>query len=148
MRRETGKILKPIRPINQRKYKENISLFQVETLEEFPEFTYSELIKDVKLIDVLWFSKEKLKFPVKIFEVVDSIGTLPKSLSRCLQLQNFNVEMFIVAPKEHETKCKNEMNKKIYNEFRDKFKFMDYNSVKRWYELAKEKDDLKFSEFV
>src|SRR3989338_11605572 len=62
-------------PDKSKKYKENIHLFQIQTLTEVPEFTYSELINDIKWIDVLWFSKERLKFPIKIFEVIDSIGT-------------------------------------------------------------------------
>ena len=135
-------------PDKSKKYKENIHLFQIQTLTEVPEFTYSELINDVKWIDVLWFSKEKLKFPIKLFEVVDSIGTLPKALSRCLQLKNFNVEIFIVAKKEDEEKCKIEINKQIYNEFRNRIRFIDYGLVKKWYQLAKEKEELKFLEVV
>ena len=133
-------------PDKSRKYKENIYLFQIQTLREVPEFTYHELIKDIKWIDVLWFSRETLKFPIKIFEVIDSLGTLSKSLSRCLQLRNFNVEIFIVAPKEYENKYNNEINKQLYNEFRNRFRFIDYDLVKKWYKLAKEKEELRFLE--
>lgn len=135
-------------PDKSKRYKENIHLFQVQTLTEVPEFTYGELIKDIKWIDVLWFSKEKLKFPIKIFEVIDSIGTLSKSLSRVLQLKNFNVEIFIVAPKEFEKKCKAEINKQIYNEFRNRLRLIDYDLVKEWYKLAIEKEELKFLEII
>lgn len=135
-------------PDKSKKYKENIHLFQIQTLREVPEFTYPELIRDIKWIDVLWFSKEKLKFPIKIFEVVDSIGTLSKSLSRCLQLRNFNIEIFIVAPKEYEIKYNNEINKQLYNEFRNRFRFIDYDLVKKWYKLAIEKEKLRFLEVI
>ncbi|MEN7981853.1 MAG: hypothetical protein ABFQ65_00200 [Nanoarchaeota archaeon] len=135
-------------PDKSRKYKENIHLFQIQTLREIPEFTYPELIGDIKWIDVLWFSKETLKFPIKIFEVIDSIGTLSKSLSRCLQLRNFNVEIFIVAPKEYKCKYNKEINKQLYNEFRNKFRFIDYDLVKKWYKLAKEKEELRFLEVI
>lgn len=147
---ETGnrEKFKTYTPDKSKKYKENIHLFQIQTLTEVPEFTYSELINDIKWIDVLWFSKEKLKFPIKIFEVIDSIGTLSKSLSRVLQLKNFNVEIFIVAPKEFEGKCKAEINKQLYNEFRGRFRFIDYETVKKWYKLAIEKEKLKFLEVI
>lgn len=135
-------------PDKSKKYKENIHLFQIQTLREVPEFTYPELIRDIKWIDVLWFSKETLKFPIKIFEVVDSIGTLSKSLSRCLQLKNFNIEIFIVAPKEYENKYNNEINKQLYNEFRNRFRFIDYDLVKKWYKLAIEKEKLRFLEVI
>ena len=142
---ETGNIgeFETYTPDKSKKYKEDIHLFQIQTLNEVPEFTYPELINDIKWIDVLWFSKEKLRFPIKIFEVIDSIGTLAKSLSRCLQLKNFNVEIFIVAPKEYENKYNAEINKQLYNEFRKRFKFIDYEFVKRWYNLAKEKKELE-----
>lgn len=135
-------------PDKSKRYKENIHLFQIQTLTEVPEFTYGELINDIKWIDVLWFSKEKLKFPIKIFEVIDSLGTLSKSLSRVLQLKNFNVEIFIVAPKEFEEKCRAEINKQVYNEFRNRFRFIDYEMVKKWYRLAIEKEKLKFLEVI
>ncbi len=135
-------------PDKSKKYKENIHLFQIQTLKEVPEFTYKELINDIKWVDVLWFSKEKLKFPIKIFEVIDSIGTLSKSLNRVLQLKSFNVEIFIVAPKEFEEKCNAEINKQVYNEFRNRFRFINYELVKKWYKLAIEKEKLKFLEIV
>jgi hypothetical protein len=135
-------------PDKSKRYKENIYLFQIQTLTEVPEFTYSELINDIKWIDVLWFSKEKLKFPIKIFEVIDSIGTLSKSLSRCLQLRNFNIEIFIVAPKEYEERYTAEINKQLYNEHRNRFRFINYELVKKWYKLAKEKEELKFLEII
>jgi len=142
---ETGNIgnFETYTPDKSKKYKEKIHLFQVQTLTELPEFTYHELISDIKWIDVLWFSKERLKFPIKIFEVVDSIGTLSKALSRCLQLKNFNVEIFIVAPKKDENKCNAEINKQIYNEFRNRIKFIDYEKVKEWYTFALNKEKLK-----
>ena len=135
-------------PDKSKKYKENIYLFQIQTLAEVPEFTYNKLINDIKWIDVLWFSKEELKFPIKIFEVIDSLGTLPKSLSRVLQLKNFNIEIFIVAPKKYESKYNAEINKQVYNEFRNRFRFLTYEMVKKWYKLAKEKEKLKFLEVI
>src|SRR3989344_4247775 len=147
---ETGNIgeFETYTPDKSKKYKEDIHLFQIQTLNEVPEFTYPELINDIKWIDVLWFSKEKLRFPIKIFEVIDSIGTLAKSLSRCLQLKNFNVEIFIVAPKEYESKYDAEISKQVYNDFRKRFRFIDYELVKRWYKLAIEKEELRFLEVV
>ena len=89
-----------------------------------------------------------MKFPIKVFEVIDSIGTLSKSLSRCLQLSNFNIEIFIVAPEKYESKYNTEINKQVYNDFRKRFRFLDYELVKKWYKLAKEKEKLKFLEAV
>ena len=60
-------------------FKDNVFLNQIETIEEFPNFTYQEIISIVKRIDVIWFNPKGFKFPHKAFEVVDSIGTLSES---------------------------------------------------------------------
>ena len=37
-------------------FKDNVFLNQIETIEGFPEFTYQEIIKIIKRIDVIWFN--------------------------------------------------------------------------------------------
>lgn len=65
-----------------------------------------------------------------------------------MQLRNFNVEFFIVAPKEYKSKYNSEINKQLYNNFRKRFRFIDYELVKRWYKLAIEKEKLRFLDVI
>lgn len=57
-------------------YRDNIQLQRIATLNELPLFSYEDILREVKRIDVIWFNQKGHKFPQKVFEVVDSIGTL------------------------------------------------------------------------
>jgi len=41
-----------------------------------------------------------------------------------------------------------EINKQVYNDFRKRFRFIDYELVKRWYKLAIEKEKCKVEIFM
>lgn len=124
-------------------FKDNVFLKQIETIEEFPIFTYQEIINVVRRIDVIWFNQEGFKFPHKVFEVVDSIGTLSESLNRCLQLRAFNLHFYIVAPEEYKKKVEEKINTEPYFAFKDRFSFLDYEKVTSLYELAVKSNELK-----
>ncbi len=124
-------------------FKEGIPLNQISTLNEIPPFTYPEIIKDVKRIDVIWFNKGKLIFPQRVFEVVHSLNTLSEALNRCLQLLPFNVKFYIIAPKEYSKKYYSKIEKKPYAEFKNRFFFMDYDRIIAFYEYAVKYDKLK-----
>ncbi|MFH1365034.1 MAG: hypothetical protein ABIH28_00425 [archaeon] len=124
-------------------FKDNIFLNQIETLDEFPIFTYQEIINLAKRIDVIWFNKKGFKFPHKVFEVVDSIGTLSESLNRCLQLKAFNLHFYIVAPENYKEKIKKKINAEPYFTFKDRFSFLNYEKVTSLYEHALKTNELK-----
>ncbi len=92
------------------KFKNNIALGTLATLHSIPEFTYQDILKEVKRIDVIWFNKKGLMFPQKVFEVVDSVGTLSDAFNRTLQLLNFRTDFFIVGPKKHYDKFNQKIN--------------------------------------
>lgn len=124
-------------------FKDNVFLNQIETIEEFPEFTYQEIINIVKRIDVIWFNQKGFKFPHKAFEVVDSIGTLSESLNRCLQLKAFNLQFYIVAPEEYKKKVNEKINAEPYFEFKERFSFLNYEKITSLYEHAIKSNELK-----
>ena len=43
-------------------YQENITINQITTIKDFPKFTYPDITKIAKRIDVIWFNKEGDKF--------------------------------------------------------------------------------------
>jgi hypothetical protein len=65
---------------NSAKYQQNVTIGELTTIDEFPNFTYSEIVQIAKRIDVIWFSQKGYKFPRRLIEVADSIGTLENSL--------------------------------------------------------------------
>lgn len=66
-------------------YRDNLRLSDFATIREMPEFSYEEIINEAKRIDVIWFNKKGYAFPKRVFEVVDSIGTLSGAFNRSLQ---------------------------------------------------------------
>jgi len=124
-------------------FKDNIFLKQIETIKEFPLFTYQEIINIIKRIDVIWFNKDGFKFPHKVFEVVDSIGTLSESLNRCLQLKAFNLHFYIIAKEEDKKKFEEKINLEPYFVFKDRFSFLNYEKVTEIYEHAVKSNELK-----
>lgn len=117
-------------------YRDNIQLNSIATLQDIPLFSYDEIIQESKRIDVMWFNKKGLQFPQKVFEVVDSIGTLNGAFNRCWQLQSFNVDFFIVAPEKHRNKFEKTIQLEIYNDGGERFKFINYEEIIELYENA------------
>lgn len=117
-------------------YRDNLNLYNIATMNEIPLFSYSEIVQEVKRMDVIWFNQKGLHFPQKVFEIVDSIGTLNGAFNRCLQLKNFRTDFFIVAPEQHRKKFNQTMNLESYRESNERFKFINYEEIIELYENA------------
>ena len=115
-------------------YRDNIHLNQIATMKELPLFSYPEIIQEAKRIDVIWFNAKGYKFPQKVFEVVDSIGTLNGAFNRSLQLQDFRTEFFIVAPEKHRAKYNQTIDLAPYNINKERFTFINYEEITELYE--------------
>ena len=109
------------------------TLGELRTLDDIPQYTYSELVKRSSTIDVIWFNERKM--PHSFFEVEHSTD-IQNSLLKFCDLQDFNARMVIVA----DSYRKNEFQKKL-NEaaFRDLSKgnrvnFLSYDDLDKQYE--------------
>jgi len=117
-------------------YRDNLSLLNIASMNDIPQFSYNEIVQEAKRMDVIWFNPKGLCFPQKVFEVVDSIGTLNGAFNRCLQLKNFRTEFFIVAPEQHRNKFNQTMNLESYKESSERFKFINYDEITELYDNA------------
>jgi len=115
-------------------YRDNLKLSNFATMQDIPDFSYSEIIQHAKKMDVIWFNTKGLIFPQKVFEIVDSIGTLNHALNRCLQLKNFRTKFFIVAPQQHQKKFEQTIKLEAYKENKDRFEFINYEKMTELYE--------------
>ena len=110
-------------------YKDNTKLNDFMTMKSIPNFSYDEIVQEVKRIDVVWFNRKGLQFPNRVFEVVDSIGTLDGAFNRSLQLNKFRTEFYIVAPEKHHAKFDHTIHLERYSPFMDSFKFVSYDDM-------------------
>ncbi len=118
------------------RYRDNLNLYSIASVNDVPVFSYIEIIQEVKRMDVVWFNSKGLSFPQKVFEVVDSIGTLNGAFNRCIQLKNFRTDFFIVAPEKHRKKFKHTLSLETYKESSNRFKFINYDEILELYENA------------
>jgi hypothetical protein len=115
----------------------------ISSLEKIPPFSYKNIVDRSATIDVIWFNERNM--PNSFFEVEHSTD-IQNSLLKFNDLQDFYVDMFIVADK----KRKEEYLKKLnYSSFKcliekKRVKFMDFESLNRQYELLIEQQKFEF----
>lgn len=124
-------------------YRDNLYLKDIASIQSMPEFSYDAILHEAKRIDVIWFNKKGLAFPKKVFEVVDSVGTLTGAFNRSLQLQNFITEFYIVAPEKHHDKYLQTMEMEIYQSQKDRFKFINYDNMMDWHDTVMRKNEIE-----
>lgn len=124
-------------------YRDKLYLSNIATIHDIPSFSYERIINEVKRIDVIWFNKDGLAFPKKVFEVVDSVGTLTGAFNRSLQLQNFNTEFYIVAPEKHHDKYLQTIDLEVYQPQKSRFRFVNYDDMMELYETTARKNKLE-----
>lgn len=110
-------------------YRDNIRLQDIVSLRDLPQFSYPEIMTETKRIDVIWLNKKGLAFPKKVFEVVDSIGTLNGAFNRTCQLLSFNTDFYIVAPEKHREKYDQTIGLELFKETKNRFKFINYEKI-------------------
>lgn len=121
-------------------YRDNLRLCDFATMHEIPGFSYDGIINEAKRIDVIWFNKKGYSFPKRVFEVVDSIGTLNGAFNRSLQLKNFITDFVIVAPEKHHEKFNQTIDLEIYLPQKERFSFVNYDDIMELYETTARKN--------
>ncbi len=99
-------------------------LKEITTVADIFEFTYPEVLRRAKTIDVIWFNNRN--FPSAFFEIEHNTD-FQNSFSKFVDLQDFYSEFFIVSS----NKRKKEFNHKItfsaFQDMKERIKFMDYD---------------------
>ncbi len=129
-------------------FKNNIILANLATLNDLPPFTYPEIIEEARRIDVIWLNNQGPMFPQKVFEVVDSIGTLSEAFNRTLQLLSFRTDFFIIGPIEHQKRFNQKINLEPYVRFKERYKFRNYDMMIKFYEQSIELNKVKSEFFI
>lgn len=101
------------------------TLSDLMTCEEFPQFTYQDILSVVKQIDVIWF---KDRFPYLTFEVEFSTQ-ISMALVRANELRNFKTNFYIVADESKENLFKTKVNVSTFQEIKNDTKFITIKSV-------------------
>lgn len=88
------------------------------------EFSYPEIIRRAKTVDVIWFNERKL--PTTFFEVEHSTD-FQNSFSKFSDLQDFYSDFFIISSEKRKKEFEHKINFSSFQAIKPRVKFMDYD---------------------
>jgi len=106
------------------------------TLNEIPCFSYPGIVKRSRTIDVIWFNNREM--PDSFFEIEHSTD-IQNSLLKFNDLQDFHVNMLIVADKKRGDEYKQKIKYSSFKDINKRVKFLAYDSLAKQYEFYLEK---------
>jgi hypothetical protein len=101
-------------------------LSEIATLKQFYDFTYDQLLRRARTVDVSWFNQRKL--PRAFFEVEHSTD-MRNSLLKFLDFQDFRIQFFIVADAARQREFQSKLASHPFSPIRHAVKFLDYEKL-------------------
>ena len=101
---------------------------------ELPNFTYEELKRKARTIDVIWFNERHM--PSDFYEV-EHTTDIKNSLSKFYELQDFNAGFYIVADNSRKNEFEDKLHVSMFAPIEKRVKFLNYQQVADLYEGMK-----------
>lgn len=101
---------------------------------DLPDFTYENLKRKARTVDVIWFNKRGM--PSAFYEV-EHTTDIKNSLSKFYELQDFYAGFYIVADSSRRKEYEDKLNVSIFEPIQKRVAFLDYNRVATMYESLK-----------
>ena len=118
---------------NKNKMFDGKSLNSIEALHEIPHFTYEELIRTVKMMDVIWFSKKtRHAFPKYIYEVEHSTD-FSSSMLKMFQLKDFDTKFILTSWESRKEIFNQRMSQEPFTQLKSKFVFRSFELIAQLY---------------
>ena len=106
-------------------------LAEVSDTVDIPQFTYPELLRRAKSVDVIWFNERRM--PAAFYEV-EHTTDIKNSLSKFFELQDFQARFFIVADKCRRAEYEAKISASLFSPLTSRTAFIDYDRVAKVYE--------------
>lgn len=100
-----------------------------------PLFTYENLLKKAKTIDVIWFNERNM--PSDFYEI-EHTTDIKNSLSKFYELQDFYAGFYIVADKHRKKEFEDKLHVSMFQPLEKRVTFLDYDRVAAMYEGIKQ----------
>ena len=107
------------------------NLGSISDITDLPEFTYKNLLRKAKTVDVIWFNERGL--PSDFYEV-EHTTDIKNSLSKFYELQDFHSGFYIVADACRKKEYEDKLHVSMFNAIEKRVKFLDYARVAEMYE--------------
>lgn len=99
-------------------------------LKSLPLFTYDNILRKARTVDVIWFNERIM--PTHFYEV-EHTTDIKNSLSKFYELQDFYSSFYIVASQYRESEFKDKLSASIFSSIRDRVSFITYDKVAALY---------------
>ena len=110
-------------------------LCDITTESQLPNFTYEEITKRAKTVDVIWFNERRM--PYRFYEVEHSTN-ITNSLDKFYELQDFRADFYIIADESRKSQFNSLIERNIYSSIRDYVKFFSYDHLVNQYTKERE----------
>lgn len=98
---------------------------------QLPDFTYENLRRRARTIDVIWFNERMM--PSYFYEV-EHTTDIKNSLTKFFELQDFNAGFYIVADKNREREFEDKLHVSMFAPIEKRVKFWSYEQVAKAHE--------------
>lgn len=98
---------------------------------DIPSFTYENLLKKAKTVDVIWFNERSM--PSDFYEV-EHTTDIKNSLSKFYELQDFYAKFYIVADQHRKKEFEDKLHVSMFQPIEKRVAFLDYDRVAAVYE--------------
>lgn len=105
-------------------------LGEVSSQESFYQFGYDHIVRKARTVDVCWFNVRKM--PSVLFEVEHSTD-IQNSLLKFVELQDYNVNFFIVADRVRTREYFGKLALSAFVPIKSRVQFMDYDKLSDWH---------------
>lgn len=119
----------------------DIELGKISDMIIIPPFTYENLLRKARTVDVIWFNERIM--PTHFYEVEHSTD-IKNSLLKFYELQDFFSSFFIVADKRREPEFQDKLSASIFNPIKDRVSFLNYDKVASMHSSLSQQVDFKW----
>lgn len=113
------------------------SLSEITDTTELPQFTYENLLRKARTVDVIWFNEREM--PAAFYEV-EHTTDIKNSLSKFYELQDFYARFFIVADKQRKLEFEDKLHVSMFHPIEKRVDFLDYERVVKRFEGLRQLD--------
>lgn len=108
----------------------NHKLGEVATLAEYYGFTYENLVRRARTVDVTWFNDRQMPFA---FYEVEHSTDIQNSLLKFLEFQDFRIQFWIVADSVRHAEVNSKLGYTAFRPIRPGVQFLDYERLSDWH---------------
>ncbi|WP_276774620.1 hypothetical protein [Porphyromonas endodontalis] len=97
---------------------------------ELPPFSYDNLLRKARTIDVVWFNERQMP---SCFYEVEHTTDIKNSLSKFYELQDFHAKFFIVSDESRRREYEDKLNVSMFSQIHNRVEFLNYDQVVNTY---------------